>query len=425
MTEPMQPSRPTRRAFLGLAGGAAAAGGAVWLGLDRAADDSVARPEATTSTSTLASTAGHILVVLQLDGGNDALNTLVPASLGSYRDARPELAVADNDLVALSGTDAWALHPALAPLASRWDAGEFAALASIGFEDASRSHFVARDWWSAGTAGPADTGWLGRWLDATAGGDPQADALRAIAIGSGAPTLRAQAAPSTSMRTIESYSLQLPRGGDPGPQAEAWDASAASGSDGLRGLVDEAIRTTLGSVERLDAALGDDDGENLNVGVLDERAVTDGLAAAASIIEADLGTQVLVVGADGYDTHSGQAARHEALLEDLARGIDGFFDRLGARSADVVVVTTSEFGRRVEENGSGGTDHGRAGTQLLVGPGIAGGRVVGEVDLDRLEDGDLRPVIDTRSLYAVALDWLGGPTDEILDGTFDRFDLLA
>ena len=155
--------------------------------------------------------------------------------------------------------------------------------------------------------------------------------------------------------------------------------------------------------------------------------LSSGLATAASIIEADLGTQVVIVGGGGFDTHANQAPQHERLLADLAGGVTGMFDQLAAAGLDdrVLLVTTSEFGRRVQQNASGGTDHGLGSVHMVVGRGVDGGRVVGDLDLGRLVDGDLPAAIDTRSLYSVALSWLGGPVDEVLGGTYDAYDLLT
>jgi len=140
----------------------------------------------------------------------------------------------------------------------------------------------------------------------------------------------------------------------------------------------------------------------------------------------DVGTQVVVVGVDGFDTHSRQDEVHPRLLADLARGLTTFLAEMTdlGRADDVLVVTTSEFGRRVAENGSAGTDHGNAGTQFAVGPAVIGG-MVGEVGLAHQVDGDLPVTLDARTLYAVALDWLGGPTDEVLGDRYDRHGLLS
>jgi len=442
-----------RRAFLGLAAGGAATGAAAWAGLLALGDDGRrARPSGPTRAAGPAPAEGvdagraptfgdRILVVVQLSGGNDALNTLVPTA-GAYRDARPSLAITERGLVALPGEDGFSLHPALAPLAAQWKAGRLAALASIGFEGAGRSHFEATDAWTAGAPGRSSrSGWLGRWLDATIDDDP--DPLRAIAIGSGAASaLRAERSPITAIVDPDRFSLRAPRGVDDDVLAEALVATAVSPDaedaavDPLVAAARASIPDAVAAVRRLakvgvgaegsaDAAAKPASGEG---GTYAGGDVTDGLDLAAQLIGEQLGTRIVVVGANGFDTHASQADEHQRLLGDLANGIDRFQRTIEvAGLADrVLLVTTSEFGRRVAENGSGGTDHGNGGVQFLVGHGLARAVVVGDLDAARPDDeGDLRPTIDARSLYSVALDWLGGPVTEIVGGRYDTYDLLA
>ena len=157
--------------------------------------------------------------------------------------------------------------------------------------------------------------------------------------------------------------------------------------------------------------------------------MADLLGVAAGIIDLEIGTDIIVVGVSGYDTHANQATTHPQLLDDLAQGLIGFLaaiDQQG-RSDDVLVMTTSEFGRRVRENGSG-TDHGEGGLQFLAGKPVHGKQVVGAADLTHLDNGDIKSTIDTRSLYANALDWLSRDpnlSDDILGGHFDRMNLVA
>ena len=153
------------------------------------------------------------------------------------------------------------------------------------------------------------------------------------------------------------------------------------------------------------------------------------LETAAGIIDLRVGTQIIVVNLGGFDTHADQARRHDELLTELAEGLAGFATLLEARGETdrVLVLTTSEFGRRVAENGSG-TDHGQASVQFLTGGHVAGGQIVGQGDLAHLDGGDLRTEIDARSLYAVALDWLSADTaltDAVLGGPYDRHQLLV
>ena len=164
-----------------------------------------------------------------------------------------------------------------------------------------------------------------------------------------------------------------------------------------------------------------------NLALMSAREPARPAVAAARRIVLKIGTRVITVGMGGFDTHADQADRHDQLLTDLGEGIAGFLERIDAdgHGDDVMLLTTTEFGRRVGENGSGGTDHGNGGLQFLFGPTVRGATTVGEFDLAGLDRGDLPTVVDTRSVYSVALDWLGGPTDEILDGPHDRLGLVT
>lgn len=412
----------SRRQFLGLAGGAAgvALGGTVvWSRLvdDQVTDHTAASPEARSTD--------RILVVIELAGGNDGLNTLVPAD-GRYHDARPTLAIADTDLVALSGETGYGMHPALAPLAPVWAAGRLAAVQGIGLADQTRSHFAATDAWRAG-GGTGSASWLGRWLDATAG--ERATPLRAIALGTDTRILAAEHSLSTVIKEPDSFQLLVPSGPatDPDAVVAAFTATSAPvGSDPLFAAAQHAIPATLEALDVFGQATAVPGGRQTNPDPgADTRKATRFLETAARIIELDVGAQVLVVGVDGFDTHATQPDRHRQLLADVGTGLAGFLDAIEqqGRSDDVLVVTTSEFGRRVVENGSMGSDHGKANTLLLTGAAV-NGAIVGDSGLAAIDDeGDLPLVVDARSLYAVALDWLGGPTDEILGGTYDRFGL--
>ena len=155
-------------------------------------------------------------------------------------------------------------------------------------------------------------------------------------------------------------------------------------------------------------------------------SLADGLATAAQLVTGDVGARIVVVSASGFDTHANQAATQKALLADLAEGLTAFtatIDRAGMGDRVLVATTSREFGRRVQENGSGGTDHGKAGVSLLLGPVRPG--IQGALDLGDLQDGDVRPAVDPRVLYTAALDWLGADPGEILGRRYDDVALLA
>jgi len=435
------PRRPplSRRKFLGVAGGvagAAAAAGGAWATLVRDSVDGAAGRAATTTTTSLAATttsslapAGgvpygdRVLVILEMAGGNDALNTLVPSD-GRYRDRRPQLAIPEGDLIALPGTD-FALHPSLAPLARYWEDDTMAAVAGAGMPEQSRSHFKAMDtWWSAVPGASSQTGWLGRWLDATLEGEN--DPLRAIALGGGSRALVGMDTIATVVRSPSTFSLRTLDPADNDALVAAFLATAEPLSAVPEvASAQYAIPSTLSAVELLASVSGGSE-DDFTAALNDGNTATSLLQTAAGIIDLGIGTRVITVGISGFDTHANQAPAHANLLADIGNGLAEFFDRLAVDgNADkVMVVTTSEFGRRIAENGSAGTDHGQGGSQFLIGPGVSGHQIVGGYDLDNPDQGDLPTVIDTRSLYSVALDWLGGPTDDLLGGQHDRLGLL-
>lgn len=429
----------SRRKFIGIAGGVgaagAASGAALWSTLlrdhvdeaveqrDQAAD--AAQPESASPTTTVNSKANRVLVVLQLSGGNDGLNTLIPSD-GRYRDARSALAIPEADLVAIDATG-YSLHPSLAPLVPLWNAGLVTALEGVGLKDQSRSHFKAMDtWWSATPGAASQTGWLGRWLDATEKSKAP-NPLRAVALGGGSPALVGMNALPTVVLSPAEFSIRTPRGCDAKTMTDAFLATAQPlvvGND-VFAAAQQAFPDTLGAIEVLQKVRTQASGQSATVrnGAQGATAL---LQSAAGIIEQGIGTQVILVAVNGFDTHADQVDRHATLLADVGEGIAQFMSRVqkAGKADDVLLITTSEFGRRVAENASEGTDHGNGNVAFVVGQGINGGKVVGDLGLGALVDGDLPVSIDTRSLYSVALDWLGGPTDAVLGGNFDRYAVL-
>jgi uncharacterized protein (DUF1501 family) len=408
----------TRRQFIGLTGGAAITGAAAWAGVLRSQAPSHDDAE-------LAHTGARVLVVVQMSGGNDALNTVVPHA-GQYHDLRPSLAIADDKLLALTGETSVGFHPALQPLVPMWDARQLAVLPCVGFATDSRSHFESLDvWWTASPDHTQKTGWIGRWLDAT---DATADnPLVAISLGGGAvPALTSDRSQATAINNLDAFKLMTPNGVDAEQLAQTFAATASPAStDSLTAQAQASVPAALRAVGALsqagvDTSVEGDDPEDATTG-----PITSGLTAAANLIDLDLGARVFLVSAAGFDTHAGQLPDHERLLGDLATGVSSFYSSLEQKGhADrVLLITTSEFGRRAAENGSSGTDHGLGGVQFLAGPAVHGG-LHGTVDIANLTEGDLPVQTDARSLFAAALDWLGGPSSELLDGHRDDLDLV-
>ncbi len=438
----------SRRRFLSLGGATVAAGAAVavagpamWRDLvDHQVHQSRSGPTANRS---------RVLVVIDLGGGNDGLNTLVPSD-GRYRDARPTLGVPEKTLLALEGTTAYALNPALAPLQKWWGRRQLVAVDGLAIPDQSRSHFMASDvWWTAEPDDPRGTGWLGRWLDSQP--DAASNPLRGISLGLDTLALTGHTAMATVVSDPASFSLMAPAGADADAMTRAFLATARpASSDGIMAASQQAVPDAIHAIDTLtpvltgskavtfpssDSTNAEPTGASAAGAVLGGQVaggtgqgvtVTGLLEVAAGIIDLGIGTQVIMVSVTGFDTHADQTARQPPLLTDLAQGLDGFLVHHAGqgprrRRAGRHDQRVRAAGRA--ENGSG-TDHGEASVQFLAGAGVNGGKVVGTADLAHLDDGDLPIQIDTRSVYAAALDWLGGPTDDILGHRYDRYDLM-
>lgn len=358
------------------------------------------------------------LVVIELGGGNDALNTVVPHADGRYHDLRGSLAIENPiDLDGVVG-----LHPALEFVAAKYGAGEVAIVEGIGYPEPDLSHFASMStWWTAADAEVGATGWLGRYLDATVGAD---DPLAGVTIGPG---------PSPAMRGDHAFVVTVQDVGGLVPAAPAWIdtrnelmamwrgfAPAAAGDTSMLGTVRNAIAATVDAAAALTGPL-----ERIQARSSELR---DALAIAAALIGSDRPPRVIFVhGWGDFDTHRNQLAVHGSMMAQLDDALAGFASELEGtdRAERTLVMTTSEFGRRVASNGSG-TDHGTAAAQLVIGPGVKGGRFGAAPPLDRLDErGNLKHSVDLRSYYATVLDrWLGVPVEAVLGSDFEHLDFV-
>jgi uncharacterized protein (DUF1501 family) len=382
----------------------AAASGSSSTGASTTGANTTIAPAKTTAT-TAPNATDRVLVVVQLSGGNDGINTLIPVT-GRYHDLRPTLGIPDDKLVKFPGVSDYGLHPSFAPLQGLLDAGHVAALASVGYPTPSRSHFLSLDnWWSATPGKVSQTGWLGRYLDVTGG--TANDPLRAVALGSGVPALRGVDSRATVVISPDTFKINAKSGSG---LVDGWKLIGGPNASAAVDAVNVFQKLKVEAAANQDAAA-------------EEGNIAKSLALAAEMIIAKTSARVIHINTGGFDTHANQLETQAKLLGDLAAGLQHFNDRLTAAGmADhALVMTTSEFGRRAAENGSG-TDHGKAGVEFLVGPMVKGG-VIGKTDLVNLDDGDLKADIDFRSIYTSALNWLGGPSEEILLGRFEPIGL--
>lgn len=354
---------------------------------------------------------GRSLVLLELAGGNDGLNTVVPHGDDRYYRSRPVLAVKRRDVLRLD--DRFGLHPSLVGFSRLHDAGRAAIVHGVGYPNPNRSHFESMDIWHSGRIDPgaaaASTGWLGRWLDGSEGA--RRARLPALALAAQIP--RALSGSRISVPAIDdpaTFGLAT----EPGSPLDDLlrrppEGDASSELDFLRRASVEAVR----SAEEIRRIARD--------GRTPVEYPATGLAHAlrfvGRLIDSDLGACLYFVSLGGFDTHAGQDVSHPRLLAELGGALEAFvkdMDALG-RTKDVLVLAFSEFGRRVAENASAGTDHGAAGPVLLVSGGLAGGQHGSVPDLGDLGDGDVRFTVDFRSVYgAVLRDWLGADPGPVL-----------
>ncbi|APW63708.1 DUF1501 domain-containing protein [Paludisphaera borealis] len=351
---------------------------------------------------------GRVLVVLQLDGGNDGINTVVPFGDENYNKHRRELRIPTDKVLKVG--EGIGLHPSMRAAADLIESHRLAIVQGVGYPNPDRSHFESMAVWQTAMPGKPDAanlGWLGRALDAA----PRGDGPALIHVGDeNIPrALFSRRAASTSFADASDLALRLP----PPP------AESATSTDDLTAFVNRTVATAYATAADLEAAAAKPDGG--------ARYPGSGLAKrfelVARSIKAKSPARVYYLIQGGYDTHSVQAPAQSALLRELADALRAFLDDLAAsKLADrVAVLAFSEFGRRPEENGSLGTDHGTAGPVFVAGPSVQSGIVGQAPSLGDLENDDLKWSIDFRSVYATLLDgWLNLPADEILGGRFSR-----
>ena len=358
-------------------------------------------------------TGQKTLVVIQLTGGNDGLNTLIPYSNGAYYAARPTIAIPKKDVLTL-GPDL-GMHPSLKPLMGLWDAGQLAWMENIGYPNPNRSHFASMAIWH--TADPTQAqaeGWIGRIAEKI--GDP----FCASNIGSSTPlALRAAEFSLPSIEAVDNFQVKLPAGLE-----GAFGAMLDAQRDGEADYLVRATRQMLSNTQKVQANVG-----KYRAGATyPEGKFAAQLKDAARLIASGTGQRILYVSLGGFDTHAGQRGEQDDLLAQLASGLAAFqtdLERQGVAER-VVVMGFSEFGRRVAENDSAGTDHGQGSVMFALGKGVKGGIHGDSPDLEDLSLGDIKYKQDFRGVYAGALtNWLGLNAREILGGDFKGPQWLA
>ncbi|MGW3335227.1 DUF1501 domain-containing protein [Streptomyces rubiginosohelvolus] len=403
----------TRRKFLttsGVAGGVALAAGATAWGVDELLATGSGEPDSDAS----------VLVLVTLYGGNDGLNTLVPASDPRYQDLRGDLAYAEKEVLPLG--EGLGLNPGLGGLKKLWDERRLAVVRGVSYPKPDHSHFRSMAiWQTAAPSGPVPSGWLGRWLDHAGDGDP----LKGVSVGATLPPL--MAGETTAGAAVRLGGRKLP---------DAWLRRCTALSDVERDAHPLLRRAgdSLSDLVKVSSSFGaggeepqtQDPGEPRDEEDRNEGASAGGqgglgaqLDVVARAIEAGVSTRAYSVSLGGFDTHANEKATQSRLLGGLDKDLTGFLERVRRTKAGrkVVVAVYSEFGRRPRANASQGTDHGTSGPVFVLGEPVKGGFYGDQPSLTDLTDDDLRTTTDFRDVYATLLRGvLDTEPDRVLDG---------
>ncbi|MDX1682192.1 MAG: DUF1501 domain-containing protein, partial [Phycisphaeraceae bacterium] len=356
----------------------------------------------------------RVLVVVQLSGGNDGLNTVIPKGQARYYDDRPRLAIPENEIVAIPGADDLGLHPALRPIAEMVAAGSATIVPGVGYPNPNRSHFASMDIWHTGdTRGSRGRGWIGSALDQVAADNPTG----CIAIGDQAPLAtrgrRSRAVTFSQPNMFQWLGHRIdPRLRNVHQQMIGPAVPPAPGGDDAVAFVQRVAANGLLTSQQVRKAVARQPETDFP-----RNPLANQLRMVAAMIRDELPTRVFYTALGGFDTHANQLFPHQQRLGQFAEAVSGFYRELKATGHDQRVLTLafSEFGRRVAQNASGGTDHGTAGPSFLFGPMVRPGVYGDYPSLENLDQGDLKHNIDFRSVYTTVLDdWLGANAAAVL-----------
>jgi len=374
-----------------------------------------------------ASATERILVIIQLGGGNDGLNTIVPVTNDIYYQQRPNLAIPPQDTLALN--DDYGLHPALAPLEPFWGEGQMTIVQSTGYEGSSRSHFEeTTSWVTASGTGSMDRGWMGRYLQDVAE-RPFPNHPPAVRFGGSGELFRADGE-ILSMTFDQATLDRLEQSGGLFPVEGIPTTAMGEALTHVREVANASVR--FAEPVQQAAEQGSNKVAYPTYGNNSRQKLGDGLASIARLIRGGLQTRVyLVPGSGSFDTHANQASTHAMRMQEISEAVSAFYADLADDGLDerVLTMTFSEFGRTIHENGSAGTDHGAGSSLFLFGPAVAGGFVGQAPDLSDVYNSGVRPTTDYRSVYSTLLrDWFCVPEDQVHDllgGSYGALDGLV
>ena len=363
-----------------------------------------------------------ILVVIQLTGGNDYLNTVIPYGNPLYYDNRPNVGIPQDQVLPID--DQFGFNPAMSPVKALYDQGKVAVVNGIGYPNPNRSHFRSMDIWHTCEPDKVGTeGWVGRVIRDL---DPRAEnVLTGVNFGRGLPRAMAlSGVPVASVAVLETYGVLTGIAGEP-QRSEALDVFARmyAPTVGTGPVMDYLGQTGLDALKGADILKTAPDKYGSSIEYADS-SISRNLQGIAKVLLADLGTRVFYTQHAGYDTHASEGPVHPKLWTDLSQGISDFHADLKEHDAadNVLMLVFTEFGRRVKDNGSG-TDHGSGGVAFAIGDPVQGG-MYGEypsLNEEHLLEGDLHFNIDYRGIYGAVVErWLGLDPVPVVGGHFEQ-----
>ncbi|ULL14222.1 DUF1501 domain-containing protein [Paenibacillus sp. H1-7] len=365
-----------------------------------------------------------VLVVIQLSGGNDGINTLIPYGMGGYFDARPTLKITQNEVLAINNEVG--LHPSLAMLNELYKNGKLAIIQGVGYPKPDHSHFRSMEIWQ--TAEPEQfirSGWLARYVESSL--SQSANPLKALQIGNNAnKSFASEKVNVPVIQTVETYNMFDPKTPkteqnrlakafmdmyDPNRQGTQIKVTCERGSDAYQSV--EAIHNLTSGYQ--------------NKVEYPKSNIARDLQLVSKLLSGQSGTRVFYVELGGFDDHAQEKEQHAKLLKQLDEAVGTFYKDLEAQGLQdrVVTMAFSEFGRRVKENGNGGTDHGTAAPVLVLGGKVMGGMYGVMPSLTNLDNGDLKYEVDFRSVYYTLVEnWLKGDARTVLRGSFEKLAFI-
>ena len=370
-----------------------------------------------------------VLVVLQMTGANDYLNTIIPYTNGHYRDARPKVGIPEDQVIPIDGE--LAFNPNMGPIKKLYDEGKVAIIHGIGYENSPRSHFRSMDIWHTCEPDIVGTeGWAGRVIRDL---DPNAEnVLKGINFGQGLPrALALRGVPVTSVSSLESYGVlsSVPGVAAEAERAQILDRFARmyAPAVGTGEVMDYLGQTGRDALQGADIIRSAPERYSSTVEYA-ETPIAKYLRDIAQVYLADLGTQLFYTQHGSFDSHFNQPPMHTKLWIDMSSAISDFFDDLKEHDAgdNLIMVLFTEFGRRVKDNGTG-TDHGAGGAAFVIGNQVKGGMYSQYPSLrpEDLSQGDLAPNYDFRGFYSTIIDrWLGLDPVPIVGGNFEQMDFV-